>query len=57
MASPMAGLMHPRGCVVLSGLLAAQANAALAAYRAHGLVLEHRIPLEGWVTLVLRRRA
>jgi ribosomal protein L11 methyltransferase len=56
MASPMAGLMHPRGCVVLSGPLAAQANAALAAYRAHGLVLAQRIQLEGWVTLVLRGR-
>jgi ribosomal protein L11 methyltransferase len=54
MASPMAGLMHPHGCVVLSGLLAAQANAALAAYRAQGLLLAHRIQLEGWVTLVLR---
>jgi ribosomal protein L11 methyltransferase len=56
MATPMAGLMHPRGCVVLSGLLAAQANAALAAYRVQGLVLAHRIRLEGWVTLVLRGR-
>ena len=33
-----------------------QASAALAAYRARGLVLERRIALEGWVTLVLRRR-
>ena len=41
--------------VVLSGLLPAQENAALAAYRARGLVLAHRIPLDGWVTLVLRR--
>ena len=56
MAAPMAPLVGSHGCVVLSGLLAAQANAALAAYRAHGLVLEHRIHLEGWVTLVLRAR-
>jgi hypothetical protein len=27
----------------------------LAIYRAQGLMLERRIPLEGWVTLVLRR--
>ena len=40
--------------IVLSGLLAAQAGAALAAYRARGLVLAHRIALDGWVTLVLR---
>jgi hypothetical protein len=35
-------------------LLPAQANAALAAYRARGLVLAHRITLDGWATLVLR---
>jgi ribosomal protein L11 methyltransferase len=56
MATPMARLIGANGCVVLSGLLAAQASAALAAYRAQGLVLEHRIHLDGWVTLVLRRR-
>jgi ribosomal protein L11 methyltransferase len=56
MATDLARLAGPRGCVVLSGLLAAQANAALAVYRAHGLVLEHRIRLDGWVTLVLRGR-
>ena len=56
MATPMAHRLGANGCVVLSGLLAAQANAALAAYRVHGLVLEHRIHLDGWVTLVLRRR-
>jgi ribosomal protein L11 methyltransferase len=54
MATPMARLLGSNGCVVLSGLLAAQASAALAAYRARGLVLEHRIALDGWVTLVLR---
>jgi ribosomal protein L11 methyltransferase len=56
MATPLARLTASNGCVVLSGLLAAQASAALAAYRAQGLVLEHRIHLEGWVTLVLRAR-
>jgi ribosomal protein L11 methyltransferase len=54
MAGPLA--RHVGGCLVLSGLLAAQASAALVIYRAHGFVLERRIPLEGWVTLVLRRR-
>jgi ribosomal protein L11 methyltransferase len=57
MASPLARRVGRNGCIIVSGLLAAQANAALATYRAHGLVLEHRIPLEGWVTLVLRKRA
>jgi len=55
LATPMARLVGPGGRVVLSGLLAAQASAALAAYRSRGLALERRIPLEGWVTLVLRR--
>ena len=56
-ATPMARLVAPGGRVVLSGLLAAQGSAALAAYRPRGLVLERRIALEGWVTLVLRRPA
>jgi ribosomal protein L11 methyltransferase len=55
MATPMARLTARGGRVVLSGLLATQARAALAAYRPRGLVLERRIALEGWVTLVLRR--
>ncbi len=41
--------------VVLSGLLPGHANAAIAIYRAHGFVLERRVPLDGWVTLILRR--
>jgi ribosomal protein L11 methyltransferase len=54
MANPMARRIGAHGCVVLSGLLTQQGNAALAAYRAQGLVLAHRIHLDGWVTLVLR---
>jgi ribosomal protein L11 methyltransferase len=53
LATPMARLVAPNGHVVLSGLLAAQAPAALASYRARGLVLARRIPIEGWTTLVL----
>ena len=55
LAKPIGALVAPGAFVVLSGLLPAQANAALAAYRAHGLVLVRRIPLDGWATLVLRR--
>jgi ribosomal protein L11 methyltransferase len=55
LAAPMARLLAPRARVVLSGLLTAHANAALAAYRPHGLALERRIQLGGWATLVLRR--
>jgi ribosomal protein L11 methyltransferase len=57
LAKPIGGMVAPGAFVVLSGLLPAQANAALAAYRAHGLVLVRRIPLDGWTTLVLRRPA
>ncbi|MCK9919681.1 50S ribosomal protein L11 methyltransferase [Microbacteriaceae bacterium K1510] len=54
MARPLSRLAAPGGRVVLSGLLPSHANAALAAYRAQGLVLEKRFPLDGWMTLVLR---
>jgi len=54
MAVPLQRLIAPGGRVVLSGLLRAQASAALAAYR--GLALERRIELDGWTTLVLVRR-
>jgi len=56
LAAPLARLTAPRGLIVLSGLLGSQANAALAVYRLQGLALEHRIGLDGWATLVLRRR-
>ena len=55
LASPMARLMAPQARVILSGLLATQANAALAAYRSNDFALERRIVLDGWATLVLRR--
>jgi ribosomal protein L11 methyltransferase len=55
MATPLAGLTARKGHLVLSGLLAAQAPAALASYRARGLVLSRRITLGGWTTLVLQR--
>jgi ribosomal protein L11 methyltransferase len=54
LAAPMRPLLAPGAYVALSGLLAAQEQAALAAYRPHGLTLVRRIPLGEWVTLVLR---
>ena len=54
LAAPLTRLTAPGARVVLSGLLASQANAAIAAYR--GLALERRIELDGWTTLVLVRR-
>jgi ribosomal protein L11 methyltransferase len=55
LASPLARVLAPDARVVLSGLLAEQENAALAAYRPHGLKLVRRIPLGEWVTLMLAR--
>lgn len=55
LARPLARLLAPDARVVLSGLLRTQEQAALGAYRPHGLVLDRRIAFEEWVTLVLRR--
>jgi len=55
MAVDVSRLAAPQARVVLSGLLPADANAAQSIYRAQGLMLERRIVLEGWVTLVLVR--
>ena len=57
LATPMARLVTANGQIVLSGLLAAQAGAAIASYRARGLALVRRITLEDWATLVLVRPA
>jgi ribosomal protein L11 methyltransferase len=57
LATPIARNLAPGGRVVLSGLLRGQAVAALAPYIARGLMLKQRIPLEGWMTLVLERKA
>ena len=48
-------LAAPEARVVLSGLLPGHANAVARIYRAQGLLLERRITLEGWVTMVMRR--
>ncbi len=55
LAAPLKKLAAPGARIVLSGLLAAQANAVIAAYRP--LALERRIDLDGWTTLVLARRS
>lgn len=55
LATPMTRLVRANGHVVLSGLLAGQAGAALASYRARGLVLVRRMTLENWATLILVR--
>jgi ribosomal protein L11 methyltransferase len=57
MAPALARALAPGGVAVLSGLLARQEAAVLAAHRAQGLRLLHRIAVDGWHTLVLERRA
>ena len=55
LAVPIRKLAAANARVVLSGLLPSHANAALAHYAAQGFHLERRVPLDGWMTLVLRR--
>jgi ribosomal protein L11 methyltransferase len=53
-ATPLTNLIAPGGCIILSGILKSQANAVIAAY--HGLVLERRIDIDGWTTLIMKKR-
>lgn len=57
LSSPVSKLLASHGRIVLSGLLPSHANAALSAYRIHGLALEYKMTLDGWSTMVLRRGA
>jgi ribosomal protein L11 methyltransferase len=52
-ATPLRSLAAPGGRIVLSGILPAQANAVIDAYRP--LRLQHRRDIDGWTTLVLVR--
>ena len=54
MAADLARHLSPGGHAVLSGLLRRQEPIVLAPHRSLGLVLERRIVIEGWSTLVLR---
>jgi ribosomal protein L11 methyltransferase len=55
LAPQIARKVAPRGTVVLSGLLAAQADAAEAAYAGCGLTAGSRKEREGWVRIELTR--
>jgi ribosomal protein L11 methyltransferase len=56
MSDALTRRLAPRGYIVLSGLMPEHARGVVSAYRAHGLSLERRMLLEGWVTLTMRRR-
>ncbi len=53
----LARVVAPGGTLVLSGLLISQAAEIVAVYRGQRLALSRRIALDGWQTLVFRRRA
>ncbi len=62
LARPLCGLApdmtrhtRPGSVVILSGILARQANRVEGVYAGHGFQRLKRIPLDGWVTLMLRR--
>lgn len=56
MADDLARTLMPGGRVVISGLLTRQEPIVLAPHRGRGIVLERRLVIDGWSTLVLRAR-
>jgi ribosomal protein L11 methyltransferase len=56
MAADLARHLAPGGRAILSGLLTRQEPTVLAPHRGVGIVLERRILVDGWSTLVLRPR-
>lgn len=55
LAPNIAPLVKPQGLLVLSGILAEQADEVMKAYRAHNLVFEQPVIREEWVRLVATR--
>ncbi len=56
LASELARALAPGGRAVLSGLLRRQEPIVLVPHRGFGITLERRLVLDGWSTLILRRR-
>jgi len=57
LAPAMARSLQTGGFAILSGLTGDQAPALAARYRSQGFVVEKRIILDGWTTLILGRRS
>jgi len=57
LARDLAPTLMPGGRAVLSGLLRRQEPIVLAPHRGCGIVLERRLVVDGWSTLVLRMRS
>lgn len=55
MAADLSAHLAPGGHAILAGLLGTQARMVLVAHQRAGLVLERRIDLKPWCTLVLRK--
>jgi len=55
LAAPLAQCLASGGRIILSGLLPTHANSVLFAYGAQQFVLERRMIVDGWVTLVMRK--
>jgi ribosomal protein L11 methyltransferase len=55
MARDLASAMMPGGVAVLAGLLRRQEALVVAAHRAQGLALAHRLVIDGWSTLIMCR--
>ena len=54
MAPAMAAHLAPGGLVILSGLLPPHVRGVVASYRDVGLVLERRLQVDGWCSLLMR---
>jgi ribosomal protein L11 methyltransferase len=57
LARDLARTLAPGGRAVLSGLLRRQEPIVLSPHRSHGIVLQRRLVIDGWSTLVLRARS
>lgn len=57
LARELVPLLAPNGTIILSGLLHTQEPLVRKAYTSRGLVLQKRIRIEGWTSLVLQRRS
>jgi ribosomal protein L11 methyltransferase len=56
MARDLARTLAPSGRAILSGLLRRQEPIVLAPHRSCGIILDHRLVIDGWSTLVMRRQ-
>jgi ribosomal protein L11 methyltransferase len=57
LARDLARTLAPGGRAVLSGLLRRQEPIVLSPHRSRGIVLQRRLVIDGWSTLVLRARS